>query len=104
MHDTKAHVSRETKFNCNLYLPIPFSMRFEPFWEHSSTQTSRQKLISLTKTKYKQFLCKNHVVWLHTRHQGASEQGNGIQLQSLFTHTVLNAFLTFQGALQYSNL
>ena len=28
MHDTKPHLSKETKFNCNHYLPIPFSMRF----------------------------------------------------------------------------
>ena len=38
---------------------------FLTFWEHSSTQTSRQKLISLTKTKHKCFLCKNHIVWLN---------------------------------------
>ena len=28
MQDTKAHLSKERKFNCNHYLPIPFSMRF----------------------------------------------------------------------------
>ena len=58
MHNTKAHLGKETKFNHNHYLPISFSMRFEPFGEHSSTQTSRRKLISLTKTKHKQFLRK----------------------------------------------
>ena len=62
-------------------------------------QTSRQKLISLTKTKHKQFLGKNHVVWLNARQQGTCKQGNKVQLQSLFTHTILNASLTFQGAL-----
>ena len=53
MHDTKAHLSKEMKFNCNHYLPIPLLMRFEPFGEHPSTQTSRRKVISLTKTKHK---------------------------------------------------
>ena len=52
MHDTKAHLSEETEFNHNHYLPIPFSMRFEPFGEQPSMQTSRGKLISLTKTKH----------------------------------------------------
>ena len=98
MHETKAHVSKEMKFHCNHYLRIPFSMRFQPFGKHSSTQTSRRKLISLTKTKHKQALCKNHVVWLNARHQGTSKQGNEVQLQSLFTHTILNAILTFRGA------
>ena len=99
MHDTKAHLSKETKLNCNHYLPVPFSMRFEAFGEHPSTQTSRRKLISLMKTKHKQFLRKNHVVWLNAQHQGTSKQGNEVELQSLFTDTILNAFLTFRGAL-----
>ena len=99
MHNTKAHLSKETKLNCNRYLPIPFSMRSLPFVEHSSTQTSRRKLISLTKTKHKQLLRKNHVVWLNARHLGTCKQGNEVDLHSLFTHTILNAFLTFRGAL-----
>ena len=66
---------------------------------HPSTQASRRKLISLTKTKHKQFLRKNHVVWLNARHQGTSKQGTEVQSQSLFTHTILNAFLTFRGPL-----
>ena len=28
-----------------------------------------------------------------------AKQGNEVELQSLFTHTILNAFLTFWGAL-----
>ena len=71
---------------------------FLTFREHSSTQTSRRKLISLTKTRQKQFLRKNHVVWLNGRHQGTSKQANKVSLQSLFTHTILNGFLTFRGA------
>ena len=43
-------------------------------------------------------LCKNHVVWLNARHQGTSKQGNEVELQSLFTHIIGNAFLTFRGA------
>ena len=39
------------------------------------------------------------VVWLNARHQGTSKQGNEVELQSLFTHTILNAFLIFRGAL-----
>ena len=56
------------------------------------------------KTKNKQFLRKNHVVWLNARHQGTSEEGNEVQLQTLFTHIILNAFLTFRGAPLYPNL
>ena len=37
--------------------------------------------------------------WLNARHQGTSKQGNEVELQSLFTHTILNAFLTFRRAL-----
>ena len=59
-------------------------------------KTSRRKLISLTKTKHKQFLRKNHVVWLNARQEGRCTQGNKVQWQSLFTHTILNAFLTFR--------
>ena len=40
---------------------------------------------------------KNHVVWLNARHQGTSKQGIEVELQSLFTHTILYAFLTFRG-------
>ena len=99
MHDTQAHLSKETRFICNHSLPIQFSMRFYPSGEHFSTQTCRWKLISLRKTRHKQLLRKNHVVWLNARHQGTSKHGNEVQLQSLFTHTILNALLTFWGAL-----
>ena len=30
MHNTKAHVSKETKFDYDHYVPIPFSMRCYP--------------------------------------------------------------------------
>ena len=92
MHDAKAHLNKETKLNCKHFLPITFSMRFEPFGELPSTQTSTQKLISRTKTKHKEFLRKSHVVWLNAQHQGTSTQGNDVSLQSSFTHTILNAF------------
>ena len=51
------------------------------------------------KTKQNQFLSKKHIAWLNARHQGTSKQGSELPLQSYFTHTILNAFLTFRRAL-----
>ena len=72
------------------------ALHFRRFGEHPSTQTSRWKLILLTKTKHKWLLRKSHVVWLNARHQGTSVQGSQRQL---VTHTILSAVLTFRTAL-----
>ena len=46
------------------------SMCFQPFEEHSSTQTSLRKLILLAKTEHRQLFGNNHLVWVNARPQG----------------------------------
>ena len=87
--------SRASKFLPSLYFSACLFCISCPVFVVSCTETSGRKLISLTKTEHKGFLRKNHLVWLNARHEGTFKQGNEVELQSLFTHTIVHAFLTF---------